>query len=108
MKSSIVCAALAAAIVGTTPVQAFQLAHIPPNSMYIILCSNGWSFPWDAAGPNGYAIMLGIATGLCQGTIILRPNSPNARFDISKIDGKKLLSEQNPQTFKEFPAPAAR
>lgn len=87
---------LLATVLFSTPAHAYQILHISPDNLNLIICGNGNVFPWVTAGPDGDAIMHGMAAGLCQGTII-----PNVDFDVRNVDVKRLLREQKPAKFKE-------
>ncbi len=87
---------LLAVVLFATPAHAYQILHIPPDNLNLIICGNGNVFPWVTAGPDGDAIMHGMAAGLCQGTVI-----PNVDFDVRNVDVKRLLREQKPKKFKE-------
>ena len=87
---------LLVAILLSTPAGAYQLISVPPNGLYIIVCGNGDTFPWQTSGPNGIDIMNGVAVGLCRGTLVT-----NTRFNPRSVDLKKLLAEQKPRTFSE-------
>ena len=50
LKTSVL---LLAALLFSTPACAYQLLSIPPNGLYLIICSNGETYPWQTAGPNG-------------------------------------------------------
>ncbi len=87
---------LLASFLFSTPAGAYQLVGIPPNGLYLIVCGNGHIFPWQTGGPDGTAVMNGVAIGLCQGTLVT-----NSHFDPRSVDVKKLLMEQKPRKFSE-------
>jgi hypothetical protein len=87
---------LLASILFSTPACAYQLVSIPPNGLYLIVCGNGHVFPWQTGGPDGTAVMNGVAIGLCQGTLVT-----NSHFNPRNVDVKKLLREQKPRKLSE-------
>ena len=93
LKTSVL---LLASLLVSTPASAYQLLSIPPNGLYLIICGNGNTFPWQTVGPDGVTVMNAVAVGLCQGTIV-----SNSHFDVRRINVKRLLAEQKPRTFSE-------
>jgi hypothetical protein len=87
---------LLASLLVSTPASAYQLLSIPPNGLYLIICGNGNTFPWQTVGPDGVTVMNAVAVGLCQGTIV-----SNSHFDVRRVNVKRLLAEQKPRTFSE-------
>ena len=87
---------LLAATLFSTQAQAYQILHIPPDNLNLILCGNGNVFPWLTNGPDAQNMMHAAAVGLCQGTII-----PNVDLDVRNLDVKRLLREQRPKKFTE-------
>jgi hypothetical protein len=91
-----ISALLLASLLVSTPAGAYQLLSIPPNGLYLIICGNGNTFPWQTVGPDGVTVMNAVAIGLCQGTIV-----SNSHFDVRRLNVKRLLAEQKPRTFSE-------